>query len=450
MTHPYQDPRTSQPPGAQPIPTPQRPPASLPEPLPFAAHNPSDPHPQVTSHTIPTPPGPQSTVQPPARASATPPVPKRNRLLQRVAPIALAAALTGAAGVFVGVSVIPACTSTTTIIRQVQASTPTPALPAVTAAPSNATPLGASTLDASQVASQVVPSIVTVEVGSGEGYDFTRIASGSGVVLDEDGHIVTNDHVAAAGPDIQVVLSDGRVYEAELVGTDPVTDLAVLRVDAENLTPITLGSTDDLQVGTSVVAVGNPLGLEGGPSLSAGVVSALGREVQTDPETILYGMIQTDAPITSGSSGGSLVDANGDLLGITTAVGVSSIGVEGIGFATTVEVVQRVVDEIITSGSASHALLGITGMTRYDETSDGGFAPVGVEIDKVTPDSPADVAGLAPGDIITAVDSVPVRTMDELISVLRRHSAADTVTISVADTDTVVAVTLADRTDYTE
>jgi len=347
-------------------------------------------------------------------------------------PIALAVVLAGVGGGIVGAAshtdVAPV------VIQQARSDTAIAARPV----------LSSTTIDAQSVGEAVIPSIVTVEVGSGTGDAFRKAGSGSGVVLDQAGHIVTNNHVVEAGTSMRVVLSDGRVYEADLVGTDPVTDLAVLSVPTTDLDPITFGSTDGLEVGTPVIAVGSPLGLEGGPSLSLGVVSALGREVQTGPDKILYGMLQTDAPITSGSSGGSLVDARGALLGITTAVGVSNIGVEGIGFATPVEVVDRVTNEIITSGSATHALLGITGSTEYDKTGDGGFAPMGVAVASVSPGSPAEVAGIVQDDVITAVDGTTVRTMDELISVLRRVSAGDTVNVSVAG-GSPVSVTLADR-----
>jgi putative serine protease PepD len=303
----------------------------------------------------------------------------------------------------------------------------------ITAQPASAT----ADPDTEAVAAKVIPSIVTIEVGTEAGGPFAAAGSGSGVVLDEAGHILTNDHVAGGGGAARVILSDGRIYEAELIGTDPLTDLAVLQISAADLEPIVLGSTDDLTIGSPAIAVGSPLGLEGGPSLSAGVVSALGREVQTAPDTVLYGMIQTDAPITSGSSGGSLVDADGALIGITTAVGVSAIGVEGIGFATPVEIVKRVADEIIATGSVSHALLGITGETAYNETGDGGSAPVGVDVISVGGGSAAQLAGVTVGDVITAVDASPVLTMDELITALRRVGSGDTVQLSLADGRTV-------------
>lgn len=365
--------------------------------------------------------------------AAQPPSPRR-RHSRLILPITLAVALAGIGGGLIGASThqdLPPV-----VIEQARAPRTISALPAVASA--------TETADATAVGAAVIPSIVTVEIGTASGDTFTQAGSGSGVVLDESGHIITNHHVVEVGDAVRVVLSDGRVYEAELIGSDPLTDLAVLRVPTSNLAPITLGSTDDLVVGSPAIAIGSPLGLEGGPSLSVGVVSALGREVQTGPDTILYGMIQTDAPITSGSSGGSLVDESGALIGITTAVGVSSIGVEGIGFATPVEIVERVATEIISTGSVSHGLLGIGGATAYDETGDGGFVPVGVTVRSVSPDSPANAAGIVVDDVVTAIDGAAVLTMDELITALRRVSAGDSVAVSLQDGDPV-AVTLATR-----
>ena len=359
------------------------------------------------------------------------PKPPRRRTWM-IVPIALAVAIAGVTGGLIGASFQqdPA----PVIIEQAQ---PTRVITARPAAAKVAP-------DTAVVGADVIPSIVTVEVGSEPNGAFVPVGSGSGVILDTAGNIATNDHVVEGGTAARVILSDGRIYEAELIGTDPLTDLAVLNISATDLSPIALGSTDDLTIGTPAIAVGSPLGLEGGPSLSVGVVSALGREVQTGPETILYGMIQTDAPITSGSSGGSLVDADGALIGITTAVGVSNIGVEGIGFATPVEIVERVTAEIIATGSVSHALLGISGDTAYDATEDGGSAPVGVDVREVTPGSAASSAGIAVGDVITAVDGFDVLTMDELITALRRVGGGDSITISLNDGRTVTP-TLASR-----
>jgi putative serine protease PepD len=302
--------------------------------------------------------------------------------------------------------------------------------------PSTVVPPG-SAVDAVAVGEKVIPSIVTVDVLAGNNV----VGSGSGVIVTDDGYIVTNDHVVAVGGNFRVVLSDGRTaYDAELVGTDPLTDLAVLDIDATGLTPIEFGSTTDLTVGEPAVAVGSPLGLQGGPSLTVGVLSAFGRQVQTDASTILYGMLQTDAPITSGSSGGALVDGAGRLIGITTAVGVSQVGVEGIGFATPVEIVERVTDELIADGSVQHALLGITGATTFDDATDGAEVAAGVMVESVNPGSAADDAGLAAGDVITSIDGAAIETMDELIYALRLQRPGDQVTLTVDGND--VQVTL--------
>lgn len=285
--------------------------------------------------------------------------------------------------------------------------------------------LGLANFDAAAIGDAVIPSIVTVQVGNG---------SGSGVIMSADGLIITNDHVVAAGSSYQVILSDGRTaYAARLVGTDPLTDLAVLEIDAEGLTPIQFGDTTTLRVGEGAIAVGSPLGLDGGPSLTVGVVSAFGRQVQVSADDILYGMLQTDAPITQGSSGGALVDAQGRLIGITTAVGVSDVGLEGIGFATPVELVQRVVDDLVADGSIDHAFLGIFGATSFADAADGSSIAVGVEVSSVEADTGAAEGGLLAGDLITAVNGEPVTTMDDLIVALRYQRAGDGITVTVSD-----------------
>ena len=309
--------------------------------------------------------------------------------------------------------------------------TPTePALPAEQAVPSP------DSLDPAAVGAAVIPSVVTVEVGTTQDGQFLQVASGSGVAFDAI-HIITNDHVVDGADAVQVVLSDGRVYQAEVVGSDPITDVAVLSVSVPDLEPLQLGSTTGLTVGVPAIAVGSPLGLEGGPSLSVGVISGLGREVQTTPEVVLYGMIQTDAPSTNGSSGGALVDRNGALIGITTAVGASELGIEGIGFATPIEIVERIATDIIETGSASHALLGILGSTAYEELDNEGVAPVGVRVEEVTAGSAASSTGIRQGQVITAAGGVSVRTMDELITVLRHYGAGDTVTLDFVDAESI-------------
>jgi S1-C subfamily serine protease len=203
--------------------------------------------------------------------------------------------------------------------------------------------------DVSDLAAQVSDAVVTVQVrGTFRGRE-RLIGSGSGVIIDQDGTIVTNAHVVEVSDRataVDVVLADGSSLAATVLAVDPANDLALLDIDADGLTAIAIGSTDQLLVGDPVIAIGNPLGLEGGPSVSTGIVSALDRSLDGAGGP-LSGVLQTDAAITEGSSGGALLDAQGRLVGITTAVGVSSVGIEGIGFALPVE---DVVDLVQASG----------------------------------------------------------------------------------------------------
>jgi len=287
---------------------------------------------------------------------------------------------------------------------------------------------------AEAIAIKVVPSVVTVEVGDLQGDTLTLTGSGSGVIL-EDGYIVTNHHVIDGATRSRIVLQDGRTYDAEIIGSDAWTDLAVLKVDIAGLTPIDFGSTEDLTIGRMAVAVGNPLGQEGGASLTVGVISALSRTVIFDSDTALYGMLQTDAPITSGSSGGALVDENGKLIGITAAIGVSQAGAEGIGYAIPVELVERVTNEIIQTGTVKHGFIGIVGTNYVADAEDGALVPAGAEITDLWPDySAAGDAGFAPGDAIVEVNGVRVTTMEDLVVQLRLFHVGDEIVLT-ADRD---------------
>ncbi len=218
-----------------------------------------------------------------------------------------------------------------------------------------------SATPAAAVAQKVLPSIVTVEIGLIDGTDFIVTGSGSGVVIDVDGTLVTNEHVVGGADAVRVVFADGRSYDAAVVGTDSLTDLAVIAIDALGLTAVELGTSVDMAIGDTAIAIGSPLGLAGGPSVTVGVLSAFDRRVQVAVGDGLFGMLQTDAPITRGSSGGALVDSEGRLIGITSAIGVSDVGAEGLGFDIPVEMMTRITQDILEFGGARHALLGITG-----------------------------------------------------------------------------------------
>jgi S1-C subfamily serine protease len=295
---------------------------------------------------------------------------------------------------------------------------------------------GTATSPAAAVAQKVVPSIVSVEVASDNGNDtFSAFASGSGVVLSRDGLIVTNHHVIEDADLAQVILQNGAIYDARVVGSDPVTDLAVLQVEQATLMAIELGSTTSLGIGDQAIAVGNPLGLPGGASVTVGVVSAFDREVVVGPAQTLYGMLQTDAPITKGSSGGALVDGAGRLIGITTAIGVTDAGAEGVGFAIPVELVTRITDELIETGTVRHAFLGVR-LQDFFVQSNGATVPAGaVIVEFVTPSGARD-AGLEQDDRLTLINGAPVLTGDDVVNELRKFRVGDTVVFEVVRGET--------------
>ncbi len=282
-----------------------------------------------------------------------------------------------------------------------------------------------SATPAAAVAQKVLPSIVTVEIGVIDGADFIVTGSGSGVVIDVDGTLVTNEHVVGAAAAVRVVFADGRSYDAEVVGTDSLTDLAVIAIDALGLTAVELGTSVDMAIGDTAIAIGSPLGLAGGPSVTVGVLSAFDRRVRVAADVELFGMLQTDAPITRGSSGGALVDSEGRLIGITSAIGVSDVGAEGLGFAIPVEMMTRITQDILEFGGPRHAFLGITGSTHFELEIDGAVAPAGVAVASVIEDTAADAAGLEVGDIIESVGGQPVTTMNGLVVKLRFYRVGD-------------------------
>jgi Do/DeqQ family serine protease len=226
-------------------------------------------------------------------------------------------------------------------------------------------------------------------------------ALGSGVIIDASGRIVTNHHVVADADEVRVQLADGRVAEARIVGRDPDTDLAVLKIDLPRLPVMPLGRSDLLQVGDAVLAIGNPIGLQ--QTVTHGIVSATGRG-QLGIATF-ENFIQTDAPINAGNSGGALVNARGELIGINTAVVAKSMGVEGIGFAIPVNLVRGVIDEIIAKGKVVRGWAGFVLDDLSDQqAADVGLAKGGVVITNLYNGSPALQLGLQPGDLIEAID----------------------------------------------
>ena len=322
-------------------------------------------------------------------------------------------------GVLLGTGVTFAVLGFTGVFTEPTVPTIPPA-PTLTAPPPTSPPptfIDSSTVSA--VAERAIPSIVTVEASG-----FFGTGGGSGVVYGNDGYIVTNSHVIASASSISIVFSDGARFPAEVIGADPLTDLAVLRVDRSDVTSIDIGSSADIDIGQAAIAVGNPLGLAGGPSVTSGIVSALNRFLDVEAGTRLYGLIQTDAPITRGSSGGALLDGNARLIGITTAIAVSDVGAEGLGFAVPIDIAAGVITDLIEDGEVAHAVLGIQGETAF-AMSDGAGFPVGVLVTDILANSAYESAGGQVNDVIISVDSLSIDTLDELLTHIRSLRAGD-------------------------
>jgi len=314
-----------------------------------------------------------------------------------------------------------------------------PPAPTLTApGPTSPPPTFGESVTAAMVAERVIPSTVAIEVSS-----FLAEGSGSGVIYGDRGYIITNHHVIDGSPTVSVVFADGARFPAQVIGSDPLTDIAVLLVARSDLTPLAIGSSESLTIGEPAVAVGNPLGLSGGPTVTFGIISALDRTLTMSPGDDLHGLVQTDAPIAPGSSGGALVDASGRLIGITTAIAVSDVGPEGLGFAVPIDLVVEVVNDLIAAGEVRHALMGINGETAWAEDN-GAEYPVGVLIKSVASGSAYETAGGQVNDVIVAIGDFEVRTIDSLLSRLRRFREGDTVAVRIlrADAETTLDVTM--------
>lgn len=296
----------------------------------------------------------------------------------------------------------------------------------------------------SDIADRVLPAVVSIEVSFGD-----LGGTGSGVVVEEDGYILTNNHVvsgAAGDPDsmIRVVFSDSSSSSARVVGRDPLSDLAVLKVDKPGLAVASLGSSADVVVGDPVVAIGSPLGLVG--TVTTGIVSALDRPVRlagegTDTDAVISA-VQTDAAINPGNSGGALVDASGAVIGINTAI--ASFGAAGgqggsigLGFAIPIDAAREIGEELIATGTAIHASLGVNAQTVTDGERDGA------QVNNVEPGSPAATAGLQEQDVIIAIGDREVRSSEELVVAIDAYEPGDLITIEFVrgtDSQTVQAV----------
>ena len=273
-----------------------------------------------------------------------------------------------------------------------------------------------------------IPAVVSISASTGSGS-----STGTGVVLSANGYLLTNYHVIRQALAINVTLTDERELRATLVGEDPVSDLAVLRVDAEDLTPAQFGDSDGVRVGDSVVAIGDPLGVELRGTMTDGIVSAISRDVQVDGRVM--NLIQTNAALNSGNSGGPLINRFGQVIGINTMkIGTfaDSSGVEGLGFAIPSATVQEIVNQLLSQGYVSgRPWLGIEGESFSTFYQRFYRIPKGLYVTDVQVGSPAEAAGLRIGDIILTADGSAVTDMDALNTQLYTHAPGDSMTFSV-------------------
>jgi S1-C subfamily serine protease len=278
------------------------------------------------------------------------------------------------------------------------------------------------------IAESVSPAVVSIEVRVGE-----VGGTGSGVVIEgEEGYIVTNNHVVSGadgveGAEIRAVFFDGSGSAARIVGRDPASDIAVLKVEKPGLVTASLGSSDDVVVGDPVVAIGSPLGLAG--TVTSGIVSALDRPVRLAGEgsdtNAVISAVQTDAPINPGNSGGALVDATGAVIGINTAIASVGGGSVGLGFAIPVDTVRDISEQLISTGEAVHASLGLNTRSVTDGTRDGAL------VLNVEPGSAAAAAGFEEQDVVIGVEGEPVGSSEELVVAVDSYDPGDTITVEV-------------------
>ena len=291
------------------------------------------------------------------------------------------------------------------------------------------------------IAEIATKTIVQLQVGErNQDDEFISVGGGSGVVINEKGLIITNHHVIDNATDVRVIFEDGRMYEATVIGSDKLTDIGVVKIQNEKLIPISFGNSESIFVGDLAVAIGHPLTLGAAPTVTTGVISALNRRLDVGSESMnnavtLFGLIQTDAPITRGSSGGALLNQKGELIGITTAIATADVGAEGLGFAVPINLALGIVEDILDDGKVLHAFLGILGAQYFEVADDGARIFSGVVIEELY--GPADdiyaigKAGALSGDVIKKVNDINITTLDQLITILRNKRAGDAITVEI-------------------
>lgn len=308
------------------------------------------------------------------------------------------------------------------------------------------------------VASKVLPSIVginvTFDVTSNIGYGFQQSgeasASGSGIIISEDGYILTNNHIVnstsnsifyevSKAKSVKVYLfNDETAYDAEIIGTDAQTDLAVIKINKDNLTAAELGDSSNVKVGEFAMAIGNPLGLKS--TVTSGIISAVNREVTTTDGT-KYVLLQTDAAINSGNSGGALVNSKGQVIGINT-LKIAATGVENMGFAIPINSTTEIYKQLIEFKKVKRPSIGITGLDLNESTAKQNNLPVGIYVKEVNDFSAAEIAGIKPGDVITEADGKKISKMQELIDIKNTKSIGDKLEIKLTRNDKEKTVTV--------
>lgn len=254
-------------------------------------------------------------------------------------------------------------------------------------------------------------------------------SSGSGVIISSDGYIVTNNHVVENATKISVILSNSEEYEGKVVGLDASTDLAVIKIEATNLTYAQMGTSSSLRVGETAVAIGNPLGQEFAGTTTQGIISGLNRSVTIDNKTM--NLIQTDAAINPGNSGGALVNEYGQLIGINTAK-ISSDTLEGLGFAIPIDEAKPIIQELIDNGYVTgRPVIGIAGRAVTSQDAQAYNMKVGVYVSSLTPNGPAYMSGIKIGDIIVECDGEPIETVDDINDIKNKKNPGDEITLKV-------------------
>ena len=276
-----------------------------------------------------------------------------------------------------------------------------------------------------------VVEITTESVSSGNSVlgQYVSQGAGSGVIISKDGYIVTNNHVVSDATSLKVTTTDGKEYDANVVGKDSQTDLAVIKIDTQNLQPATFGDSDTLQVGDPAIAIGNPLGELGG-TVTTGIISATDRQITIDDETMT--LLQTDAAINPGNSGGGLFNADGNLIGIVNAK-ESSTGIEGLGFAIPITPAKDIITELMQNGSVTSRPALNVSLYDYSASNQGQNSkyPDGCYIVQVVKNGAADKAGLKQNDRIISFDGQKIETTSDVKNVLNKHKIGDTVKMVV-------------------